>query len=172
MKLLLDTHIWIWSFLEPKKIAPRVAKLLENPAIEKWLSPISIWEFIVLVEKGRNRTRYRSPDVDRSALKEFPPREAPLTTEVVLALPGIQLKHRDRADAFLMATAKVFELTLVTADYRLFAVKGVSTPKPLTSGTFTQITRPRSLAVLRFTGSQSLREDPCSERSALNSAPS
>ena len=42
------------------------------------------------------------------ALTEFSPREAPLTTEVVLAMTKIQLPHRDPADAFLAATAKVF----------------------------------------------------------------
>ena len=119
--------VWIWSFLEPKKLVPRVAKLLENPAVEKWLSPISIWEFIVLVENGRIELDIEVRTWIARALKEFPPREAPLTTEVVLALPGIQLKHRDPADAFLVATAKVFELTLVTADARLLVAKGVST---------------------------------------------
>ena len=127
MKLLLDTHIWIWSFLEPKKIAPRVAKLLENPAIEKWLSPISIWEFIVLVEKGRIELDIEVRTWIGRALKEFSPREAHLTTDVALAIPGIGLKHRDPADAFLVATAKVFDLTLVTSDARLLAVKGIST---------------------------------------------
>lgn len=127
MKLLLDTHIWIWSFLEPKKIAPRVAKLLENPAIEKWLSPISLWEFIVLVEKGRIELDIEVRTWIARALTEFSPREAHLTTDIVLAIPGIGLKHRDPADAFLLATAKVLDLTLVTADSRLLSAKGVST---------------------------------------------
>ena len=127
MKLLLDTHIWIWSFLEPKKIAPRVAKLLENPAIEKWLSPISIWEFIVLVEKGRIELDIEVRTWIARALTEFSPREAHLTTDIVLAIPGIGLKHCDPADAFLLATAKVLDLTLVTADSRLLSAKGVST---------------------------------------------
>jgi PIN domain nuclease of toxin-antitoxin system len=127
VKLLLDTHIWIWSFLEPKKIAPRVAKLLENPAIEKWLSPISLWEFIVLVEKGRIELDIEVRTWIARALTEFSPREAHLTTDIVLAIPGIGLKHRDPADAFLLATAKVLDLTLVTADSRLLSAKGVST---------------------------------------------
>ena len=62
MKLLLDTHIWIWSFLEPKKIAPRVAKLLENPAIEKWLSPVSIWDSSCWSKRaGSNSTSTYAP---------------------------------------------------------------------------------------------------------------
>ena len=126
MKLLLDTHIWIWSLLEPSKITPRIAKALENPANEKWLSPISVWEFRVLVEKGRVKLNMGFEEWIAQALTEFSPREAPLTTEVVLAMSKIQLPHRDPADAFLAATAKVFQLMLVTADTRLRTAKGVS----------------------------------------------
>ena len=126
MKLLLDTHIWIWSLLEPSKITPRIAKALENPANEKWLSPISVWEFRVLVKKGRVKLNMGFEEWIAQALTEFSPREAPLTTEVVLAMSKIQLPHRDPADAFLAATAKVFQLMLVTADTRLRTAKGVS----------------------------------------------
>jgi PIN domain nuclease of toxin-antitoxin system len=126
VKLLLDTHIWIWSLLEPSKITPRIAKALENPANEKWLSPISVWEFRVLVKKGRVKLNMGFEEWIAQALTEFSPREAPLTTEVVLAMSKIQLPHRDPADAFLAATAKVFQLMLVTADTRLRTAKGVS----------------------------------------------
>ncbi len=126
MKLLLDTHIWIWSLLESSKITPRIAEALENPANEKWLSPISVWEFRVLVEKGRVKLNMGFEEWIAQALTEFSPREAPLTTEVVLAMSKIHLPHRDPADAFLAATAKVFHLTLVTADTRLRTAKGVS----------------------------------------------
>jgi PIN domain nuclease of toxin-antitoxin system len=59
------------------------------------------------------------------ALTEFSSREAPLITEVVLAVSKIHLPHQDPVDAFLAATAKVFQLTLVTAETRLRAAKGV-----------------------------------------------
>jgi PIN domain nuclease of toxin-antitoxin system len=126
VKLLLDTHIWIWSLLEPARIEPRVAKALENPANEKWISPISIWECMVLVGKGRVKLNMDVEEWIAQALTEFPPREAPLTTEVVLAMSKIHLPHRDSADAFLAATAKVFQLTLVTVDTRLRTAKGIS----------------------------------------------
>lgn len=126
MKFLLDTHIWIWSLLEPSKITPRIAEALENPANEKWLSPISVWEFEILVERGRIKLNMSFEEWIAQALTEFSPREAPLTTEVVLAMSKIHLPHRDPANAFLAATAKVFRLTLVTADTRLRTAKGVS----------------------------------------------
>ena len=42
MKLLLDTHIWLWSTLEPQRLARRVGKALADPANELWLSPVSV----------------------------------------------------------------------------------------------------------------------------------
>ncbi|MGA2185086.1 MAG: hypothetical protein ABSH47_18865 [Bryobacteraceae bacterium] len=53
MKLLLDTHIWLWSLLDPARIPKPVAKVLGNPANELWLSPISTWEILDLCRKGR-----------------------------------------------------------------------------------------------------------------------
>jgi PIN domain nuclease of toxin-antitoxin system len=126
VKLLLDTHIWIWSLSEPSKIDPRIEKALKNPANEKWLSPISVWEFRTLVEKGRLKSLLNIEETIVQAMAEFPLKEAPLTTEVVLAMGKIHLPHRDPADAFLAATAIVFDLTLVTADARLRTAKGVS----------------------------------------------
>ncbi|MBZ5537065.1 MAG: type II toxin-antitoxin system VapC family toxin [Acidobacteriia bacterium] len=126
MKLLLDTHIWIWSLADPHRLKSRVLKALENPANEKWISPISIWELMILVGKGRIRLNADVGEWIAQALQTAPLREAPLTTEVVLATHKIHLPHRDPADAFLAATAKVFDLTLVTADTRLLAAKGIS----------------------------------------------
>ena len=53
MKLLLDTHILLWGLLEPERLNRRVAAELQNPQNEIWLSPISVWEIMILAEKGR-----------------------------------------------------------------------------------------------------------------------
>lgn len=52
MKLLLDTHIWLWSLLEPERLGPEVRRAFEGSGNELWLSPISIWETLMLVERG------------------------------------------------------------------------------------------------------------------------
>ena len=126
MRLLLDTHIWVWSVAEKSRLRPRVLKALENPANELWISPISVWEFLMLVEKKRLVPNVDAKEWIRKALGAGPFQEASLTTEVVLATRDIRLPRRDPADAFLAATAKVFGLTLVTADARLIGAKGIS----------------------------------------------
>ena len=53
MNLLLDTHIWIWSVLEPKSLSSRVLTELANPENQLWLSSISVWEVQFLYRKKR-----------------------------------------------------------------------------------------------------------------------
>lgn len=125
MKLLLDTHIWLWSFLEPKKLTRRVAGALENARNELWLSPISIWEVLILSQKGRVELREEVGSWVATAMKAVPFREAPITYEIALETQHVGLPHRDPADRFLVATAKVLGLTLVTADESLIRAKAV-----------------------------------------------
>jgi PIN domain nuclease of toxin-antitoxin system len=119
MKLLLDTHVWLWSILTPERLLPRVRRALRDRRNELWLSPVSTWELTVLCAKGRV---VLNEDVSKWVLKAISAgslREAPLTHEIALESSNIQMPHRDPADYFLAATARVLDLTLVTADKRL-----------------------------------------------------
>ncbi len=119
MKLLLDTHIWLWSLAAPENLTPRVRAELESPDNERWLSPISTWELMILIERRRVVVDGDSTMWVRDVLKRIPFREAALTHEVAVVSRTIELPHQDPADRFLAASAKVYELTLVTADERL-----------------------------------------------------
>ena len=126
MKLLLDTHIWLWTAFEPSRIASRVKEALANPQNELWLSPISVWELTLLCRKGRFSVSPDIPSWVAKTIRELYLTEAPLTVEVALAISSLKLPHNDPADGFIAATAKVFELTLVTADEQLARVTGIS----------------------------------------------
>ena len=125
MKLLLDTHIWIWSTLEPERIAGRVQKALTDAANELWLSPVSVGEIVVLLRKGRLQLPKDLAPWVAKTIADLKLTEAPLTIEVALAVSSFNFPHGDPADHFLAATAKVFNLTLVTADERLLRVPGI-----------------------------------------------
>jgi PIN domain nuclease of toxin-antitoxin system len=127
LKLLLDTHIWIWSVSDVSKLSRRVTSALKENSTELWLSPMSLWELKLLTEKGRITLDSEFEQWVEKALASAPLREAPLTNAVVLAMPKIRLPHRDPVDAFLAATALVFELTLVTSDEKLLAAKHIPT---------------------------------------------
>ncbi|MGA8871092.1 MAG: type II toxin-antitoxin system VapC family toxin [Candidatus Acidiferrales bacterium] len=125
MKLLLDTHIWIWSLAEPKQLSPRVHRELKDPANELWLSPVSTWEALLLHSKGRIQLRGNAGDWITKATMHM--HEAPLTHEIVVAAHELPLPHQDPADRFLAATADVLGLTLVTADHRLLGLGTIAT---------------------------------------------
>lgn len=124
MNLLLDTHIWIWSQLDPARIGKHVASQLSSGLHELWLSPVSVWEALTLMQKGRVRVNDPLTWVERAADQM---REAPLTQEIVRASFALALPHADPADRFLAATAKVLKLTLITADTRLLGLGDIST---------------------------------------------
>ena len=124
MKLLLDTHIWLWSLREPQKLGRRVLHELHDPANELWLSPVSLWEALLLLQKGKISIQMDIQSWQTRAVARF--REAPLTFEIVLTAHELDL-HNDPADRFLAATAKVLNLTLVTADTRLLGLGDIAT---------------------------------------------
>jgi PIN domain nuclease of toxin-antitoxin system len=126
MKLLLDTHIWLWSLGEPHRLSKRVAKELDDRQNELWLSPISIWEAFLLFRKKRVEISTDFTTWLANSLSELPVVEAPLTFEVARTLPTVALPHEDPADLFLAATAKAFGLTLITADRNLVKTEGIS----------------------------------------------
>ena len=127
MKILLDTHVWIWSHLDPDRIGKRLAQHILDPTNELWLSPISLWEFLVLVGKKRLAIPENPADWIAAALAEAPMHEAPLNHEVALPSRTVKVVHEDPADRFLAATAAVYDLALATADERLLAGKGFRT---------------------------------------------
>jgi PIN domain nuclease of toxin-antitoxin system len=127
MSLLLDTHIWLWSLLEPSRLGRRVRTALVADGAEIWLSPISVWEALVLAETGRVELRPDPATWVRDAMAVAPMLEAPLSFDIAVESRQLVLPHRDPADRFLAATAKVLDLTLVTSDRRLLAGRGYAT---------------------------------------------
>lgn len=124
MRLLLDTHIWIWSQVSPERLARKVASALASPGTELWLSPISVWEFLLLVERGRIVLDRDAEEWLDAAWAAAPIQEAPLNREVARRSRTVQLPHEDPADRFLAATAQVYDLSLVTDDARLLKGRG------------------------------------------------
>lgn len=119
MKLLLDTHIWLWALLEPERLAPAVRAALEAPGNELWLSPVSVWEAMILAERGRVAVTTTPAEWVQQMVHAVPRREAALTHDIAVMSRQLALPHQDPADRFLAATARVLGLTLVTADERL-----------------------------------------------------
>jgi PIN domain nuclease of toxin-antitoxin system len=110
LKLLLDTHIWLWSKLEPKRLGRKLLSELSDVNNELWLSRIQVDDPFAWIERAAEQMR-----------------EAPLTREIVSTGLALPLLHADPADRFLAGTAKVLKLTLVTADQKLLGLGEIAT---------------------------------------------
>ena len=119
MKLLLDTHIFLWSLLEPERLSKNVAVELQKQENQLWLSPISSWEIMLLEQKGSLFLEPDSASWLREAFKRVPVKEARINHEVAIQSCLIKLPHKDSADRLIAATAVIYGLILVTADTRL-----------------------------------------------------
>jgi PIN domain nuclease of toxin-antitoxin system len=124
MKLLLDTHIWLWGVLEPERIGRRTLRALASTSNQLWLSPISIWEVGSLADANQIDLGASPSEWVRRTLDQHPLHDAAFTCEVAIESRAVQLAHRDPADRLLAATARVYDLTLVTADEHMLVGKG------------------------------------------------
>lgn len=119
MKLLLDTHIWLWYLLGDKRLSNQLKTTIAEEKTELWLSPISIWETLVLAEKGRISLQPNAVAWIDLALNSLKVREAPLNRQVAVLSRQINLPHQDPADRFIAATAVYHKLILATVDSNL-----------------------------------------------------
>lgn len=128
MRLLLDTHIWLWRLLDPDRVSPSLDALLRDPDTRVHLSPISVWETLVIVRKGRLTLDLDPVAWIEKALQRTPTTMLPLTHAIAIRSEQLDgLVSNDPADRFLVATALEHELTLATADTVLIAYTGLPT---------------------------------------------
>jgi PIN domain nuclease of toxin-antitoxin system len=125
LKLLLDTHVWLWSVAQPDRLGRSARKAIEAPRSEAWLSPMSVWEFFLLASRGRLRLKSSPERWITDAFARAPLRDAVLTRDVAVESRTLPDSLSDPADRFIAATARVYGLTLVTADERLMSVPGL-----------------------------------------------
>jgi PIN domain nuclease of toxin-antitoxin system len=127
--ILLDTRIWVWWVNGSPDLRPQ-----QQEAISKHqshglaISAISCWEVAKLVEKSRLSLDREVLDWLTVALNYPAVRLLPLTPEIAVEstrLPGDF--HQDPADQIMVATARVMQLALLTADEKLRAYAHVTT---------------------------------------------
>lgn len=115
MKVLLDTHAFIWWDSNPTKLSPRALTKLKNPANTVLLSVVSVWEIIIKTQLGKLAvgTPLRTLVANQQANGL---RILPVQMDHVLALEGLPTPHKDPFDRLLVAQANVEGADLLTAD--------------------------------------------------------
>jgi len=121
MRILLDTHIFLWYISGDKRIPNLMLQRIRQPSNEVYLSVVSLWEVIIKYQLGkiplpqspevylplqRQRHRISSPDVDEAAVKQL------------IKLSPI---HRDPFDRLLICQAIEHQMTVATVDNQIQA---------------------------------------------------
>lgn len=128
MRLLLDTHVWLWRLLDPQRISRDAEAAIASRDSELLLSPISTWETLVLARKGRIALAPSPSEWVLDSLRRSAPTAAPVTHSIALRSESLDgFASEDPADRFIVATALELDLTLVTADGAMRAFEPVDT---------------------------------------------
>ena len=116
MKLLLDTHTFLWLIEGSPNLSPTAQAALADPAHELYLSVASVWE--LAIKTGIKKLVLSDP-VDvfvRKWMATYQLVQLPIDTPHALAVAGLPDHHRDPFDRILIAQALVEGMTLVSAD--------------------------------------------------------
>jgi len=120
VRVLLDTHVWLWMQAEPDKLGERAFELLDDEANELVLSAASAWE--IAIKHAAGKLALPSPPAtyvpDRIASSGVTP--LPVSHVHALGVASLPPRHRDPFDRILVSQATVERLPLLTAD-RVFA---------------------------------------------------
>src|SRR2546421_6668031 len=121
MRLLLDTHIFIWWADEPERLSSNALAALEDGTNDLILSVVSIWEIQLKIQLGKLKLSQPLIELVESQQETNGLQVLPLELPHVLALDTLPLHHKDPFDRLLIAQSIVADLTLVTADNKLSA---------------------------------------------------
>jgi PIN domain nuclease of toxin-antitoxin system len=119
VRLLLDTHILLWSLADSPRLSANARALLADTANECWVSAASLWEIAIKVMLGRYRLRFALPELE-SAVEESGYRALDVNARHALAIERIRIPHADPFDRLLLAQCEIETFRLLSAD-RLLA---------------------------------------------------
>jgi PIN domain nuclease of toxin-antitoxin system len=115
MRLLLDTHLLLWTIAESRRLSSAARALIGKPDNALTFSSVSLWEVAIKAERGHDEFRIDVSSLRRSLFdNEY--EELPVTGAHAAALSGLPPIHKDPFDRMLIAQAAVEGLTLLTSD--------------------------------------------------------
>jgi len=117
MRILLDTHIYLWCLKDDRKLS-HTARSLISQATEVYVSSVSIWEASIKARLGKLDVNINEL-VEAITLSGF--LELPLTAKHTIKLDQLPDLHRDPFDRILIAQAISEPLKFVTCDAKLKA---------------------------------------------------
>ena len=130
MRLLLDSHVFVWAKAKPEKLSVQARTAIADPDNELFVSVVSAWELWVKhAKKPIAPVLDGGPQILMAALAESRMALLAIRLEHAAAAAALPLHHRDPFDRMLIAQAMVERLTLVTSDSEFAPYVGLRTLK-------------------------------------------
>ena len=120
MRVLLDTHSWLWMVGDASRLRESSRRLLRDPANELFLSAASAWEMAIKFASGKLRLPQPPAALITQWMAEVGIGALPILHAHALRAGELPPHHRDPFDRLLIAQAQIEGLTVLTAD-RAFA---------------------------------------------------
>ena len=126
MKLLIDTHIFLWIFIEPQRFSSKARSFLEDTESNQfYLSDASVWEASIKYGKGKLKLPEK-PELffpDRVRQAEY--RHLRIDLNHVTNVHYLGDIHGDPFDRLLVSQAKIEDLTIISDDsvFKLYKVR-------------------------------------------------
>lgn len=121
MRLLLDTHVWLWMATDPDRLSANAQESLKDSGNDVYLSAASVWELAIKHSIGKlkyvgNPAVQIPIHIDQTGVQVLS-----VTVDHALATLALPSHHRDPFDRILIAQARADGLTLMTVDKRFEA---------------------------------------------------
>ena len=116
MKLLLDTHVFIWWAGEPDKLSEKTLDACENRANRLILSIVSIWEMQIKMQLGKLKLKRSLKDLVENQQNINNLQILPVSPNHIFMLDNLPMHHSDPFDRLLISQAIEENLALVSKD--------------------------------------------------------
>ena len=126
-QLLLDTHVFLWSISEPKRLSGKARSAITKLENQVYVSPVTAYELSYKHRQGKLPSGTAIVTSFARQVAHLYASELPVSAPHTLAAGQLDWEHEDPFDRILAAQAMVEGLTLVTADENLQAFEPVTT---------------------------------------------
>ena len=116
MRLLLDTHTFVWMDDAPSRLPQRVQRALEDVDNSLLLSLVSVWEIQIKAQLGRLNIQTSVENLVERHQASNGIELLPITLPHILGLSELPSHHGDPFDRLLISQARVEDIILVTKD--------------------------------------------------------
>ena len=117
MRVLLDTHAFLWSYSETQRLSKAVAGILTNPDTDVFVSAVSFWEIALKVSIGKLKPVGKQPSDLIRVAENLGFKTIPLSVEEASTYGDLtEDTHFDPFDRMIIWQAISRELTLISSD--------------------------------------------------------